>query len=339
MSAPAHIHHEADAHDHDHSQHHGHTHETGLRGFFAGIFHPHTHDHSDLAADRAFADNQAGIRTVWLALAALTITSVLQLAIVFASGSVALLADTAHNIGDGLNSIPLLIAFYLARKVATRRYTYGYGRAEDIAGIFIVLSILVSAGIIFWESFQRLLDPQPLQNLGWVAAAAIIGFVGNEAVAIMQIRVGNRIGSDALVADGLHARTDGLTSLAVLVAAIGSLLGVPLVDPIIGLLIGIAILFITWDATKRIWRRLMDGVDPQIIDNVEEVLIDHPAVDSIERLRLRWLGHQLQGDMVLMLSPAADGRIVKDEVRHAISHAAPKVSDLTIELADPVTDH
>ncbi len=214
------------------------------------MLHPHSHDHSDLAADRAFADNEAGIRTVWLALGALTVTSVLQLAIVFASGSVALLADTAHNIGDGLNSIPLLIAFYLARKVATRRYTYGYGRAEDIAGIFIVLSILVSAGIIFWESFQRFLDPQPLTNLGWVAAAAIIGFLGNEAVAVMQIRVGNRIGSEALIADGLHARTDGLTSLAVLLAAIGSWLGFPLADPIIGLLIGVAILFITWDATQ-----------------------------------------------------------------------------------------
>ncbi len=329
---PSHSH--GNHHDHDH----GHTHETGVRGFFAGIFHPHTHDHSDLAADRAFADNQAGIRTVWLALAALTITSVLQLAIVFASGSVALLADTAHNIGDGLNSIPLLIAFYLARKVASRRYTYGYGRAEDIAGIFIVLSILVSAGIIFWESFQRLLDPQPLQNLGWVAAAAIIGFLGNEAVAIMQIRVGNRIGSEALVADGLHARTDGLTSLAVLVAAIASWLGLPFADPIIGLVIGVAILFITWDATKRIWHRLMDGVDPQIVDNVEAAVIKHPAVNSVERLRLRWLGHQLQGDMVLTLFSSANGRVVKEEIRHTIVHVTPKLSDLTIELTDPVPD-
>jgi cation diffusion facilitator family transporter len=281
--------------DHSHDHDHTHTHQGGVRGFTAGLFRPHSHDHSDLAVDRAFVDNQSGIRTIWLALGALAITSVVQLAIVFASGSVALLADTAHNIGDGLNSIPLLIAFYLARKVATRRYTYGYGRAEDVAGIFIVLSIVVSAGIVFWESFQRLLEPQPLNSLGWVAAAAVIGFLGNEAVALMQIRVGNRIGSEALVADGLHARTDGLTSLAVLLAAIGSWLGFPLVDPIIGLLIGVAILFITWDATKRIWRRLMDGVEPAIVDTVEAVALGIPAVDSVERLRLRWLGHQLQG--------------------------------------------
>ena len=327
-----HGHDHGDEHNHDHS--HDHVHETGIRGFFSGLLNPHSHDHSDLAADRAFADNEAGIRTVWLALAALAVTAVLQLAVVFASGSVALLADTAHNIGDGLNSIPLLIAFYLARKVATRRYTYGYGRAEDIAGILIVLSILVSAGIIFWESFQRFLDPQPLTDLGWVAAAAIIGFLGNEAVAVMQIRVGNRIGSEALIADGLHARTDGLTSLAVLLAAVGSWLGYALADPIIGLLIGVAILFITWDAGKRIWRRLMDGVEPQIVDQVEAAIVAHPAVASVERLRLRWLGHQLQGDVRLSLSLSADSRRVKQEVRHAVSHAAPKLTDLTIELDD-----
>lgn len=334
MSTHTHHHHDGDGHTHSHDAGHEHSHETGIRGFFAELLHPHSHDHSDLAADRAFADNEAGIRTVWLALGALTVTAILQLAIVFASGSVALLADTAHNIGDGLNSIPLLIAFYLARKVATRRYTYGYGRAEDIAGILIVLSILVSAGIIFWESFQRFLDPQPLTNLGWVAAAAIIGFLGNEAVAVMQIRVGNRIGSEALIADGLHARTDGLTSLAVLLAAVGSWLGYPLADPIIGLLIGVAILFITWDAGKRIGRRLMDGVEPQIVDQVEAAIVAHPAVASVERLRLRWLGHQLQGDVRLSLSLPADSRRVKQEVRHAVSHAAPKLTDLTIELDD-----
>ena len=165
-----------------------------------------------------------------------------------------------------------------------------------------------------------------------MAAAAIIGFLGNEAVAIMQIRVGNRIGSEALIADGLHARTDGLTSLAVLVAAIGSWLGFPLADPIIGLLIGIAILFITWDATKRIWRRLMDGVEPEIVHAVEAVAIGNPAVDSVERLRLRWLGHQLQGDMVLSLSSSADEQYVKEDLRHALAHAVPKLSDLTIEV-------
>ncbi len=322
--------HDDTPHDHDHDRNHGH--HTGIRGWFDHLIQPHSHDHSDLAADRAFADNQDGIRTVWLALAALTITSILQLAIVFASGSVALLADTAHNIGDGLNSIPLLIAFYLARRIATRRYTYGYGRAEDIAGIFIVLSILVSAGIVFWESFQRLLNPQPMQNIGWVAVAAIIGFLGNEAVAVMQIRVGKRIGSAALVADGLHARTDGLTSLAVLIAAGGAWLGFPLVDPIIGLLIGMAILFITWDATKRMWFRLMDAVEPEIMDTVETAVTAHPHVQSIQRLRLRWVGHQLHGDIQISVQPTANPATTIQDIRHSLQHELPKLTDFIIEF-------
>ncbi len=332
MSSVTH-HHEAQGHSHGH-ENHGHKHQTGVRGFLTGLLNPHSHDHGDLAIDRAFADNEAGIRTVWIALAALAVTSLLQLSIVFASGSVALLADTAHNIGDGLNSIPLLIAFYLARKAATRRYTYGYGRAEDIAGIFIVLSILVSAGIVFWESFQRLLNPQPLEVIGWVAAAAVIGFLGNEAVAIMQIRVGKRIGSEALIADGLHARTDGLTSLAVLLAAGGARLGFPLADPIIGLGIGVAILFITWDATKRIWYRLMDAVEPEIMDQVEAAVTRHTGVQSIKRLRLRWVGHQLHGDVALSILPSANYYTVKQELRYTIGQVAPKLTDLTIELVE-----
>src|SRR5262245_46878875 len=220
-----------------HEDPHEHTHVSGLWGWLSALFHlhGHSHQHGDLFSEHAFADNKEGIRAVWLSLVALTITSVLQLVIVFWSGSVALLADTLHNIGDGLNSIPLLIAFYLARRAATRRYTYGFGRAEDVAGIFIVLSIAISAGIIFWESFQRFLHPQPLTDLGWVAAAAIVGFLGNEAVALLQIRVGRKIGSAAMIADGLHARTDGLTSLAVLLAVGGAWLGFPILDPIIGL--------------------------------------------------------------------------------------------------------
>ena len=328
-----HIQQDHDVHDHSHDQEdHSHKHYSGIRGFLDGRLRPHSHDHSDLAADPAFSDNEAGIRTVWLALAALTITSILQIAIVYASGSVALFADAAHNVGDGLNSIPLLIAFYLARRVATRRYTFGYGRAEDIAGIFIVLSILVSAGIIFWESFQRLLNPQPIDSIGWVAAAAIIGFLGNEAVAILQIRVGKRIGSAALIADGLHARSDGLTSLAVLLAATGSWLGFPLADPFVGLLIGVVILFISWDATKRMWYRLMDAVEPEIVQQVETSVAFHPDVQSIQRLRLRWLGHQLQGDMKLLLQPTSKSHTVKEEIRHTLQHEVPKLADLTIEL-------
>ena len=255
-------------HSHDHSHDHGHDHGSGLWGWVNTIFHLHGHSEQKaaLANDQVLQDNKLGIRTIWWALAILGITALLQIAIFWLSSSVALLADTAHNIGDALNSIPLLMAFYLARRAANRRYSYGYGRAEDVAGIVIVLSIAFSAGIIFWESIQKLFNPEPLTHLGWVAAAAIIGFVGNELVAMLQIRVGRSIGSAAMVADGLHARTDGLTSLAVLIAVAGTWLGYPLVDPIIGLLIGITILFITRDATVTMWYRLMDAIDPALLD-------------------------------------------------------------------------
>jgi cation diffusion facilitator family transporter len=262
-------------------------------------------------------------------------TTLMQIVVVALSGSVALFADTAHNLGDTLNSIPLLIAFYLARRAATRRYTYGYGKAEDIAGIFIVLSIAVSAAIIFWESFQKLLNPQPMQNLPWVAAAAVIGFLGNEAVALLQIRTGKRIGSEAMMADGLHARTDGLTSLAVLIAVGGSLIGLPILDPLIGLLIGVAILFITRDAALRIWYRLMDAVDPKIIDEIEHATGHVDGVQRIERAQARWVGHRLQAEVVIVVDEdlsVRESHAVADAVEHELHAHLPHLATVTVHL-------
>ena len=327
-------------HDHHHDHDHGHTlHNQGLWSQIAAIFHlyKHDHHHGELASDQAFIDNGAGIRTVWLALAALTLTSSLQIIIVVWSGSIALFADTVHNIGDGLNSIPLLIAFYLARRAATRRYTYGFAKAEDIAGIFIVLSIAFSAGVIFWESFQKLLNPQPLTNLGWVTAAAIIGFLGNEAVALLQIRVGRKIGSAALVADGLHARTDGLTSLAVLVAVGGSWLGFPIIDPITGLLIGVAILFITRDAAVTMWYRLMDAIDPETLAKAEKAVQHQAAVKELRRLRMRWMGHRLYAEVHIAVEPlltTVQSHHIAEKLRHDLFHQIPNLAEVVVHV-DP----
>jgi cation diffusion facilitator family transporter len=278
---------------------------------------------------------------VWLALIALAITSVLQVIIVLLSGSVALFADTAHNIVDGLNSIPLLMAFYLARRAASRRYTYGYARAEDIAGIFIVLSIAVSAGVILWESFQKLLHPQALENLGWVATAAIIGFLGNEAVAQLQIRTGRKIGSAAMVADGLHARTDGFTSLAVLVAAGGSWLGFPIIDPIIGLFIGVTILFITRDAAIRIWQRLMDAIEPEIMEQAEEVIHEQSDVKELRQLRMRWLGHALHAEVQIAVEPDLTTTKIFDiteQLRHELFHHVAHLAEVVVNV-EPWSDN
>ena len=324
-------------HDHDHGHDHDHQHGSSVWGWVAAVFHlhGHSHEHGDLATDQAFVTHAEGIRTVWLALAALGFTSLLQIIIVVWSGSVSLLADTLHNIGDTLNSIPLLIAFYLARRQATRRYTYGFAKAEDVAGILIVLSIAVSAGIIFWESFQRFLHPTPITNLGWLVAAAIIGFIGNETVALLQIRVGRKIGSAALVADGLHARTDGLTSLAVLFAAGGAWLGYPILDPIIGILIGIAILFITWDATKRIWYRLMDAIEPELLAQAEAAIGGQAGVKELRRLRMRWMGHRLHAEAHIAVDPhlsTAQSHTIAENVRHVLFHQVERVVEVVVHV-------
>jgi cation diffusion facilitator family transporter len=315
---------------------HGHRHGGGPFGWLAAIFHLHSHEHAehDLGNDPAFGTRE-GIRTIWIALGALALTTVIQVIIVALSGSVALLADTVHNFGDMLNSIPLLVAFYLSRRVATRRYTYGYGRAEDVAGVVIVLSIVFSAGYILWESFGKLLDPRPIEQLWWVAAAAVIGFLGNEAVAVFQIRTGNRIGSASLVADGLHARIDGLTSLVVLIAVAGSAMGFPIVDPIVGLLIGVAILFIARDATLRVWHRLMDAVDPQVVDQIEQYASEISGVDEVASVRVRWVGHQLQSEIGLVLSGApslAESQMIVSMVKKTLYDDVRHLALVTVEV-------
>jgi cation diffusion facilitator family transporter len=317
-----------------------HTHPSGPLGLLGAIFHFHGHSHEDeslSANDPALATEQ-GIRTVWLAFVALGLTTVIQIVIVAMSGSAALLADTVHNIGDSLNSIPLLIALYLARRHATRRYTYGYGRAEDVAGVLIVLSIAFSAGYALWESVVRLIHRSPMQHIPWVAAAAVIGFVGNEAVALLQIRQGRRMGSEAMVADGLHARIDGLTSLAVLIAAGATALGFPIVDPLIGLVIGVSIVFITRDAAVRIWQRLMDGIDPLIVDRIEQYAGDVPGVAEVRSIRARWIGHRLQADVAVVLADGQTGEeatAVTLAVRRALLSHLRHLSVLSVEIAPP----
>lgn len=317
-----------------------HSHRGGILGWFLAIFHLHGHEHNepDLQGDPAFATRD-GIRTVWIAIAALGVTTALQVIIFILSGSVALLADTVHNFGDFLNSVPLLAAFYLAGRAATRRYTYGYGRAEDLAGIVIVVSIVFSAAYILWESFQKLLDPQPIDRLPWVAAAAVIGFIGNEAVALFQIRTGRRIGSEALVADGLHARIDGLTSLVVLVAVAGSALGVPILDPLVGLLIGVAIVFIARDAARRVWYRLMDAVDPAIVDRIEQYAGEVSGVDEVSWIRARWVGHQLHAEVGISISEAASAADLSGmlrDVRSQLRRLVPRLAVVTVEIIDQV---
>jgi len=326
------------AHSHGHHHDHHHHSDNFLVRIAQALHLPgftHDHSHADLAVDRAFLDNRLAVRTVWIALIALGLTTALQVVIYIASNSVALLADTVHNLGDALNSVPLLFAFYIARRAANRRYTYGYGRLEDIAGVFIVISIGFSAAYILYESIQRLLNPLPLENLEWIALAALVGFVGNELVALMQIRVGRRIGSDAMIADGQHARIDGLTSLAVLIAVIGTLIGAPILDPIVGVVIGFAIVGITWNAIKAVGYRMMDAVDPHLVEHVEAHALELDGVQAIKTLRLRWVGHRMYGVMKIVVpagtSLAASGEIV-GAIQHEARHVIPQLEEMTVQV-------
>ncbi|MDQ6797468.1 MAG: cation diffusion facilitator family transporter [Actinomycetota bacterium] len=318
-----------DAHHQDHGHDHG---PGGIRGFVAGVFSPHSHDAAE-SIDSALTASAEGIRALKISLAGLAVTAAFQLVIVLISGSVALLGDTIHNFSDALTAVPLGIAFLLGRRRPTKRYTYGYGRSEDLAGIFVVAMIALSSAVAAWEAIQRLLHPRTVHNIAWVVVAGFVGFVGNELVAVYRIRVGRKIGSAALVADGLHARTDGLTSLAVVVGALGVAAGWRLADPIVGLLITVAILFVLKDAARDIYRRLMDSVEPELVDDVHRVLASVPGVQGVEEVRIRWLGHELRAEAEIISDAdlsLADAHAIAEDAHHRLLHDIRRLGQATI---------
>lgn len=310
-------HHDHAHDDHDHGHAHGgghhHAHGGGLLGWFRNTF-AHSHDVSD-KVDDAMESHERGIWALKISFVGLGLTAVFQVVVVWFSGSTALFADTIHNFGDAATSIPLWIAFALVRRGQSRRFPYGYGRAEDLAGMVIVGLILFSACVAGYESVRKIISPEPITHLGWVAAAAVIGFLGNEIVAVLRIRVGREIGSAALIADGYHSRVDGFTSLAVLGGAIGVWFGVPILDPIIGLLISVTILFIVKDAATAVFRRVLDGIEPDILATVEHAPTHVEGVRDVHSVRARWLGHKVYADLHITvdadLSVAESHRIVE----------------------------
>ncbi len=278
-----------------------------------------------------------GMRALWISLVVLGATAVIQAVVVAVSGSVALLGDTLHNAVDALTAVPLGIAFLAGRKPPTRRYTYGYGRAEDLAGVIIVVLIAASSALAAYAAVTRLAHPRPVSSLIAVAAAALAGFAGNELVARYRIRVGRKIGSAALVADGLHARTDGFTSLAVLLGVGGIALGWDWADPAAGLLITVAILAVLWQAAREIWRRLMDAVDPALVSQAERTLQDTAGVLGVGQVRLRWIGHQLRAEceVIVDAGSAVEAHQVAVSAEHDLLHALPRLSAALVHT-DPL---
>jgi cation diffusion facilitator family transporter len=355
-----HRHHDHHHHDHRHHDHRHHDHRhhdaghdrgghagvtrsdpVGRAGWWHRLRHrvvPHSHDLAG-KVDPVLESSRAGIRATWISLLGLGVTAAVQVVVVAMSGSVALLGDTVHNLADALASVPLLIAFLLGRRAATRAYTYGFGRAEDLAGVVIVVVIAGSAVAAGWTAVDRLLHPAEIGHLPYVAAAGVVGFAGNELVARYRILVGRRIGSAALVADGLHARTDGFTSLAVVIAAGGTWAGWDRADPVVGLAITVAIGFVLKDAARGVYRRLMDAVDPALVDLAEATLQAIPGVRQVTTVRLRWIGHRLHAEADIVvdagLSLVAAHEVAADAA-HQLTHAVPRLATATVHT-DPAS--
>lgn len=298
----------------------------------------HTHSHGSV--DSSIIKNKDATRVLIISLIGLLATAIFQAVIVAVSGSTALLADTIHNFGDSLTSIPLWIAFALSRRPPTKRFTFGFNRSEDLAGLIIVLTIFFSAVIAGYESIMRLVTGSSVSHLEATAIAAIVGFIGNEVVAIYRIRMGKRIGSAALIADGHHARIDGWTSLAVLAGVVGAWLGYPVIDPIIGLIITIMILVIVKDSARTIFTRLLDGIEPQYIDEIEKVTAQADGVHHVGDVKARWFGHQIIAELSITLASdlsVREGHNIVRNVIHRLQHEVEHLADVQIHV-DPIEE-
>lgn len=312
---------------------------SGLLGLVDRFRHMEPHNHDSSGSAGALIDTGAeGIRATKVSLVGLGITAVLQAVLVALTGSVALLSDTLHNLTDAMTAVPLWIAFSVGRRAPTKRFTYGYNRAEDLAGIIIVIAIAVSAGAVAWESVQRFLEPRDLTLPGWVIAAGVIGALGNEAVARYRINAGKRIHSAALIADGIHARTDAYTSLSVVAAGVGSLLGWRWADPLAGLVVAGMILYLLRSTAARMFGRILDAVDPALFEQAAGIIGAVDGVRAVTDLRLRWAGHRLHAMISVSVDPdmtVREGHDIALEVSEDLTSELPYVVDSTVHV-DPV---
>lgn len=294
----------------------------------------HHHGPSDLV-DAVRSPSAAGLRALWVSVAGLLITAAIEAAVVALSGSVALLGDAFHNLADTLTAVPLALAFLVGRRPPNRRYTYGYGRAEDLAALVVLAAIAGATIVVVLASVERLASPRTIQHLGAVAGAAAVGFIGNEAIAWYRIRVGRRIGSGTLVADGRHARADGLASLAVVGGVLGVASGWRLADPVAGLVIAVLMVMVLVGTTREVYRRLMDAVDPALVDQAEAVVTGVAGVCQADQVRVRWIGHELRAEVSLVVDPSlsvGEGHQVAERVRHALLDGVPRLSSALVHV-------
>jgi cation diffusion facilitator family transporter len=300
--------------------------------------HNHPHEHTHGVIDPSILATKRGIWAVKWSFVALMATTTIQALVVYLSGSVALLGDTVHNLGDAFTAIQIGLAFIFGQRKPTKRFTYGYGRLEDVAGVFVVLAILISGLFAGYASIERFFNPQQIEYLGAIVFASIIGFIGNEAVAIFRIKIGKEMGSAALIADGYHARTDGLVSLGVLLSVLGVWLGYPLADPIIGLLMTLMIFKIVWESSITVFTRMLDGVDPDLVDKIKDEASNVKGVLGVNEIRVRWIGHQLHAEVNITVDKGIsveEGHQIATQVQHELIHHLQFLSKVIIQV-DPI---
>ncbi|HSW48329.1 MAG TPA: cation diffusion facilitator family transporter [Candidatus Saccharimonadales bacterium] len=299
--------------------------------------HDKEHGHTHGVIDPSLTSGKGLWAVKWSSIV-LFFGALFQLIVVLLSGSVSLLSDTIHNFGDAATAIPLGTAFVLGRRKANKKFTYGYGRVEDIAGIIIVVFMLVSVVYTLYISVNRIFHPQTVSHLWVVALASLVGFAINEGAAIFRIRIGNQIHSQALIADGYHARTDGWSSLAVLLGAIGVWLGFPLADPLVGILISIVILKTTWESAKEVFARVLDGIDPKVIDEIKHIASHVKGVEEVTETRVRWIGHKIHAELNVAVDPklsVEQGHDIASNISHDLLHELPYISNASIHV-DPL---
>lgn len=272
-------------------------------------------------------DNRDAVRAVIISAVVLGAAAVVEILAAVVSGSASVLADGLHNSGDVLTTFVLLGAFALARRPATRRFPSGYGRIEDIATLIIVVVIVTTAAVAAVESVRKLIHPEAYTNIPFSLFAAAVGIVANLSVSEYKVRVGRGVGSTALEADGVHSRVDALVSAGAF-AGIGLAgMGLRLADPVAGLVITLAILYILVGTLRKLVLRMMDAVDPDVIDELSAAAMKADGVLGVHDVRARWVGREL----VVVMHVDADADLsLKDaheigvRVGHEVAHAVPE---------------
>jgi cation diffusion facilitator family transporter len=270
--------------------------------------------------------NKDAVRAVIVSAVGLGLAALAEIVASILSGSASVLADGLHNAGDVMTSFILLFTFALVRRPATRRYSSGYGRFEDVATLLIIVVIIVTAAVAAAESIGKLIQPVTYSNIPLSMGAALVGVIANLGVSVYKLRVGRWIGSESLAADGIHSRIDALVSAGAF-AGIGLAgLGLRIADPIVGILITVAIVYVLAGTVKQLYYRMMDAVDPTIVDELTSAASSVPGVLQVHDVRVRWVGRELVAVMHVAVNPKStleEAHAVAMRVEVAVCHEVP----------------